>query len=194
MRFGSDLDMVVFKTVPSYLQVLGSMLGKKFAMEMITCYSLEDSLLLNSRIVWLAINTVLARGRWPLIEGASEHLSKISQVVEAPIVFISSRSEEWRQSTRDFLWKTFRLDFDLVLREKGGEFSKAEEIEKAGLDWFVEDCGETAVEVAEALPKTQVCLFTYLWNEHIPCERYPNLHRVNGWLEVWELVNEGKTS
>ncbi|MDP1695626.1 MAG: hypothetical protein Q8L29_01780 [archaeon] len=123
----------------------------------------------------------------PLLIGAENVLKGFSKNEGFDV--ITSRPEKLRGKTEKFLMRHFDKNFRLVF---SGEFNaglkkKSELCRELGLDVFVEDCLDYAIDCARTCER--VFLMNQPWNQG----RLPgNVARVNDWYEISEILGARK--
>lgn len=117
----------------------------------------------------------------PLAEGAKEILLQLEKKFE--LIFISARGKEYFDLTKNWFHKQGISCINLELL---GSHYKIEAAKKWGVDAFLEDKHDNAVEIHEKL-HIPVLLFQTPYNqEPVP----KGVYRVKNWEEAWKTLNQ----
>lgn len=99
------------------------------------------------------------------------------------IHLITARDEQHRQLTETWLKKHNLSYHGLHMSPHKQSYSKGERSLELGVDFFVDDMFENALDVAER------GIYTLLFNASHNKNRVTNLPRVSTWLEIYEHIN-----
>jgi uncharacterized HAD superfamily protein len=189
LKIGIDIDEVVCAFVEEFLVFCSLKFGRKIKYEDVTDYYFENALKLSKEDIlplFDEFNRTEHFYNLGLIEGAKESIKFLSEKNE--IHFITSRPLSLKEKTIYFLKEHFS-EFDFLVHFSsdvfGGEKSKLDICSELGIDYFVEDNGEFALNCSENGIK--VFLLNKLWNQDYEHE---NIIRVKNWGEILERLNE----
>ena len=187
---GSDIDGVIFDTVPLYLKVINRLLGTEHKPEDLGCYKIEEALDLSTEVVDAAVVAALATGEYPLIPGARAlgSICRFEGVFTLP-VFITRRRQLFHRVTTEALRREFGPNFALHCHDGR---PKSDIVTEYELDYFIEDGPQYAVDIAVST-NCKVYLLNNSYNQEIEWQyremfnwaiHEGRIERVNNWLEI----------
>ncbi len=194
MKIGIDLDEVIVEFVRGYLKLYNLKYKKNILFENIFSYNLWESLgISKEEAVQLADEYYTSEDfeNIEFVKDVKESLQKLSK--NNKLFIITSRHVKIKEKTKIFLKKIFPLiNFEVI---HSGDFfdwqgkSKAEICMEKGLDVFIEDRKEYALECAKK--KIKVFLLDKPWNRNVANE---NMTRVYNWNEILDKIGEEKNA
>lgn len=121
-----------------------------------------------------------------LVRGAAEFIRKVER--EFDLVFITSRPEEVRQDTID--WLSFHRFPATELHVVGREANKGRVTKPC--DFFIEDKPENALDYKYANPESLVLLWTAPWNMAFRESMFPEtpIVRVFEFSDAWDQIEQ----
>jgi len=183
-KIGVDIDEVVVEFFRKYLELFNKKFNHNLKFEDITSFHIWDVVNIPKEASLELIREFYDSEDFytlPLVDGAKDALGELSQKYK--IYFITSRPEQVREKTFNFLKKHLeKLIFSLHF--SGGVWgehkSKGEICEELGIDVFIEDNFDYALDCAKRGIKT--FLMDKPWNQKEA--GYRNLIRVKNWSEI----------
>lgn len=185
-KIGCDLDGCIFNTIPLYIEICNRLTGTNYTLEDMKEYELEAIPEWGHEVAEAAIISVLASGTYPLIKGAVGALERIRTFrnMDFSITFLTARRNMLYKNTKSYLYQAFSRP--LVLVTEILSQTKWLYVQRAQLDFFIEDCWEEAIRIA-ASTKCKVFLMDYPYNQ-APSRLYgweaKRIIRVKDWNEI----------
>lgn len=192
MKIGIDLDEVVVEFARGYLKLYNLKYKRNILFENIFSYNLWEPLGISREEVFQLADEYYNSEDFESIEfikDAKEALQKLSK--NNKLFIVTSRPVKIKEKTEIFFKKNFPfINFDII--HSGDLFDgqgkpKAEICMEKGLDVFIEDRKEYALECAKK--KIKVLLFDKPWNKN--CKTPENIIRVYNWKEILDKINSG---
>lgn len=188
LKMGIDIDEIVVEFFRGYLNFFNKKFGSELKFEDVTKFHIWKVIdISKEKALEVAQEFYSSKffDELSFVEGALESVKRLQKDFE--IHFITSRPENIRDHTRKFLEKYFGEDF--YLHFSGGvwkdNFSKGEICESFGIDLFIEDNFEYALDCAKRGVKTFV--FRKPWNKHFSSKG--NVIFVEGWKDFFDKLN-----
>ena len=193
MKFGSDIDGVVFRCEVLYLSVINLLLGTHYSLKDIKQYDIAKNFGLDKDFVQHAIGAVIGSGIYPVEKGVQKYLSAIAELAESPIYFITARRPMWRNTTKAAVGELFDFDYEIIHTRYGSnnldKHNKEDIITDLGLDYFVEDCGEHANAIHECTSFCKSIIMDRAWNRWVDEKE---ISRVYNWKQIYNICYQGE--
>lgn len=182
MIFGTDLDDCIIETAKTMLRYFG--MESKY--NQCETYSLSDLGLTESSIQKAIYIVLSSSSSIPLVDGAVEALNSLDKYGYNKIAFISQRKNIHKEVTLKLLNSlNLKLPWRLYFSHHDDNLEKWQIIKSAGIDIFVEDRLETALDIW-ARTDAEVIIFDRPWNRYI--NLLYGLYRMYGWGELDEVM------
>lgn len=194
---GSDVDGVIFDTVPMYIDVINRLQGTSHTVEDMGSYSLEEALGISKEVADAAVTAAISSGEYPLVPGARalRAICRFEGICHLPI-FISRRRMLWHWVTTEALRREFGAMFVLYCNDGRPKSATVAEYE---LDYFIEDGLKYAIDIV-INTDCKVFLLNAPYNQRESLEyKYREIFdwaihsgqivRVNNWLEIGVLIH-----
>lgn len=169
---GVDIDNVLSLTDPAIRQVISDFYGINLRQEDIVHFDYHRcGISLEQEKKVLEVFDDITCADLPLMPGAVGALSVLRQRYR--IILVTSRNPKTREKTENWI-QLNGIPHDALF------FEKVKQKTEIRFDFFVEDNGESALQLAKKGIK--VFLFDYPWNRYI--KSHPNITRVFGWHDI----------
>lgn len=188
MNLGIDIDGVLADSVPSFLNLLNLMFGKKWTPADITTYRFEDALGISEKDAahfWKLFARQGGWGRIRPIKGAVEFCTRLAR--QHAIILVTGRPRHYVEIETKAWLRQHKIAYDELIFVSSGQ-DKLSASRGAGqlLDLLIEDSYEYGKPLADAgIP---VLLIDYPWNRNIPAHKF--IRRIKSLAEAPKIIAE----
>ena len=178
MIFGFDLDGCVINFASVLLKTVNELYDAKYTLSNITHYNLHYCLNITEEEEDNAVNIALKKWtEWKPYPGVLEFIEKYYKKTNNTVYFITSRQEEYRNQTLD--WIDSYLDCHVICQLIMNK-DKVKEAHKRYITHFIEDKPTTAKYLADS--NIIVFLPNRPWNQNM--EQHKNTIRFDSYDEI----------
>ena len=190
MKIAIDLDDVIADFTRAFLEFCNLQFNKNLKFEDWKRYHFSE-VFGGTEEDELEVVKEFFRSGWTekfdFIDGAKKAIEELSG--ENELIIITSRLEEFREKTKEFLTQHFSdISFKIIHsknpKEEPGK-TKADFCKALGVGVIIEDHDKYALECAEKGIK--VLMLDKPWNRN--CKEHENIIRVRDWNEILEKIN-----
>lgn len=190
MRIGFDIDNVLVDFITPYLEYHNKKYGTKFTKQDIKKYDLSEALGIEKNELEQNFIDFMFNGQGSNLAPSNNVINLIGRIAPVnDLYIITSRMDIFHKQTLEMIRKYFPGCFKgIKYSDSSGNHTKGYIAKNLGLELFVEDSPDHAVDIAKQ--KINVLLFDSPWNKELENSQY--IKRIKNYYEILKELKIGK--